>query len=465
MPTYNTGRKQYMPYTSSNLFATNTMGDAKFGALLGAAMSVFQNQGLIKMPSYTTIAQNMPTSTFAQGTALSGLWDTLHGAPKNTDITQAPGPVAPSQSTIDVGIKAPSAVSPNLPAEIQKWLPQIQNAASKYGVPSNWLAALMTIESHGNPNAVSPSGARGLMQVMPFNAGPYNLSDPQQNLYAAATKLQRDYGKWGSWDKAAAAYFGALSASGNITNAKDVTGFGGNAYVDKAKKLAGQYAGVVDSAVKVIANYAFPVKGYKGKVSAHGGVAPGGADIFASAGTPVINVAPGQVLESGFQSIGGNIVLVQGDDGRQYYYAHMAGTPMVSRGQHINAGQQLGQVGTTGNARGTPPHLHIGIGQTIQNGKGAYGGVGTNFNAASFLTQVESGNVGVQGAVEGTQNAMSDWWGKVTNIVPNITIGGYDMTLLGDNGQTYNYKGVTQPLVQIGQHVGKDTNLGRFIRQ
>ena len=45
----------------------------------------------------------------------------------------------------------------------------MESLADKYSVPANLLKSLATVESSWNPNAISPVGARGLFQVMPFN--------------------------------------------------------------------------------------------------------------------------------------------------------------------------------------------------------------------------------------------------------------------------------------------------------
>lgn len=46
--------------------------------------------------------------------------------------------------------------------------------------------------------------------------------------------------------------------------------------------------------------------------------------------------------------------------GLALYYAHLD-RHAVSRGDRVGTGDIVGYVGTTGNARGTPPHLHFGI--------------------------------------------------------------------------------------------------------
>jgi peptidoglycan LD-endopeptidase LytH len=59
---------------------------------------------------------------------------------------------------------------------------------------------------------------------------------------------------------------------------------------------------------------------------------------------------------------GGKFVSVIGDDGVRYYGSHLHRvTPGIKKGVRVEAGSELGEVGTTGSARGTSPHLHFGI--------------------------------------------------------------------------------------------------------
>ena len=58
----------------------------------------------------------------------------------------------------------------------------------------------------------------------------------------------------------------------------------------------------------------------------------------------------------------GTGLVIKGDDGRTYQYAHMLGGSIpenVYRGAYVSAGQKIGQVGNTGNSSGA--HLHFGI--------------------------------------------------------------------------------------------------------
>lgn len=86
-----------------------------------------------------------------------------------------------------------------------------------------------------------------------------------------------------------------------------------------------------------------------------------GIDIFAPCGTPVLSTTEGIVFTVGTNSLGGQIVRVLGPGGYWHYYAHLSRYGDVREGQLVAAGTVLGYVGVTGNARGTPCHLHYGV--------------------------------------------------------------------------------------------------------
>jgi murein DD-endopeptidase MepM/ murein hydrolase activator NlpD len=86
-----------------------------------------------------------------------------------------------------------------------------------------------------------------------------------------------------------------------------------------------------------------------------------GIDIFAPHGTPVRATTEGVVARVGTSRLGGRVVWVLGPGGQRHYYAHLSRFADVFPGQRVAPGALLGYVGTTGNARGTSPHLHYGI--------------------------------------------------------------------------------------------------------
>ena len=87
-----------------------------------------------------------------------------------------------------------------------------------------------------------------------------------------------------------------------------------------------------------------------------------GDDIFAPLGAPVLACASGVVFSVGWNPIGGNRLWLRDGQGNLFYYAHLSAyTPLAVNGNKVKAGDVLGFVGNTGDARGTPYHLHFEI--------------------------------------------------------------------------------------------------------
>jgi murein DD-endopeptidase MepM/ murein hydrolase activator NlpD len=90
-----------------------------------------------------------------------------------------------------------------------------------------------------------------------------------------------------------------------------------------------------------------------------------GQDIFAPAGTPLVAVTEGTVVDAGTDGGQGNFVhLYEEDENRTYVYMHMVAPPQVKTGETVEAGQRLGGVGCTGSCWGD--HLHF----EVREGKG-----------------------------------------------------------------------------------------------
>ncbi len=81
----------------------------------------------------------------------------------------------------------------------------VTEAARRFSIPENWIYAVMRVESAGNPRAVSPKGAAGLMQIMPdtwaYLCARYGLGgdmyDPRDNIMAGAAFLRELYDRYG----------------------------------------------------------------------------------------------------------------------------------------------------------------------------------------------------------------------------------------------------------------------------
>ena len=109
---------------------------------------------------------------------------------------------------------------------------------------------------------------------------------------------------------------------------------------------------------------ACPVNGFNTFTDTWGAARSGGrrhegVDLLAARGTPVVAVTDGVVERTRNGGLGGITVWLRGDNGDEYYYAHLgAWAPELSVGRRVSAGQNLGVVGTTGNAPANIPHLH-----------------------------------------------------------------------------------------------------------
>ena len=86
-----------------------------------------------------------------------------------------------------------------------------------------------------------------------------------------------------------------------------------------------------------------------------------GIDLFAPRGMPVTSTTHGIVFRVGQNQLGGNVVWILGPGRQMHYYAHLERFADWESGDFVKAGDVIGYVGNTGNARGTPPHLHYGI--------------------------------------------------------------------------------------------------------
>jgi murein DD-endopeptidase MepM/ murein hydrolase activator NlpD len=94
-----------------------------------------------------------------------------------------------------------------------------------------------------------------------------------------------------------------------------------------------------------------------------GGRTHQGNDIFANRGTPIVAIQDGVVVRTSpvDRGLGGLTVTYRTADGSEWYNAHLeAIAEGIVPGVSVAAGETIGTVGTSGNARGTPPHNHLG---------------------------------------------------------------------------------------------------------
>jgi hypothetical protein len=108
----------------------------------------------------------------------------------------------------------------------------VQQASTKYGVPSNIITGLIHVESSGNPDAHAPtSTAKGLMQLTDGTAhamGVANAYDPAQNVDGGTKYLAKMIDlHHGDVREGLAAYYGSRDRAANLN------------YADKVLKAAG----------------------------------------------------------------------------------------------------------------------------------------------------------------------------------------------------------------------------------
>lgn len=93
----------------------------------------------------------------------------------------------------------------------------VKKYSEKFDVPQNLVYAVIRVESNFDSDALSSSGAVGLMQIMPIAYKDYCLdtgedydvsllSDPETNIRVGVYLLSRLYHTYGNWDTALAAY-------------------------------------------------------------------------------------------------------------------------------------------------------------------------------------------------------------------------------------------------------------------
>ena len=98
---------------------------------------------------------------------------------------------------------------PSAPTTPKSFTSAFDQTAAKHGLDPALVQAVIQTESDGNPQAVSPAGAMGLMQLMPETAkdlGVQNPFDPQQNVAGGTRYLKEMLDKFGNLPEALAAY-------------------------------------------------------------------------------------------------------------------------------------------------------------------------------------------------------------------------------------------------------------------
>ncbi|MCC6833186.1 MAG: peptidoglycan DD-metalloendopeptidase family protein [Thermoleophilia bacterium] len=113
--------------------------------------------------------------------------------------------------------------------------------------------------------------------------------------------------------------------------------------------------------------HVFPVQGGANygddwMASRAGGRVHQGIDLFKATGQPLVAVADGTLFRVGWNGLGGWRLWLRDRAGTEFYYAHLSAfAPAAKEGATVTQGTVLGYMGTSGDAAGTPPHVHFEI--------------------------------------------------------------------------------------------------------
>lgn len=117
--------------------------------------------------------------------------------------------------------------------------------------------------------------------------------------------------------------------------------------------------------------YTYPVDGPhgpRGALGSYGAPRTGGRrhegyDILADCGTRLVAARGGRVTRAAYdrELHGWHVRIAARRSSRDLLYSHLASRPRFERGDRVHTGALLGHVGQTGNADGTPCHLHFEV--------------------------------------------------------------------------------------------------------
>ncbi len=134
-----------------------------------------------------------------------------------------------------------------------------------------------------------------------------------------------------------------------------------------SKPATGILAATLNSHAGSAAQIGYYIRPIVGGVRTQGVHGYNGVDLAAPIGTPILAAAEGDVLiarEGGWNAGYGNYVVIKHANGSQTLYAHQSHVA-VSPGQHVQQGQVIGYIGSTGKSTGA--HVHFEIRNGIRN--------------------------------------------------------------------------------------------------
>ncbi|MBQ2633473.1 MAG: peptidoglycan DD-metalloendopeptidase family protein [Oscillospiraceae bacterium] len=147
---------------------------------------------------------------------------------------------------------------------------------------------------------------------------------------------------------------GGRTTTGGGTTGGATTGGGSTGGGTSSGGSYGYFTWPVPASSYITSRFGYRIHPILGTSKYHAGV-----DIAASYGTAINAAAGGTVQVSTYNSSYGNYCVIYHSNGTTTLYAHMNSRPIVSVGQTVYAGQQIGYVGSTGLSNG--PHCHFEV--------------------------------------------------------------------------------------------------------
>jgi hypothetical protein len=147
----------------------------------------------------------------------------IHLPLSKTLVDELTAPVDEQATVEDTPADAACAVSRLFPQSVSQWCGLITRYANRHDLPADLVASVIWLESGGNPQAYSRSGAVGLMQIMPRDGiaasfqcinGPCfadrpsiaELQDPEFNVAFGTRMLAGLFRRYGNWRDALKSY-------------------------------------------------------------------------------------------------------------------------------------------------------------------------------------------------------------------------------------------------------------------
>jgi murein DD-endopeptidase MepM/ murein hydrolase activator NlpD len=277
------------------------------------------------------------------------------------------------------------------------WLPPalsphralIEEVAKERGVDPDLLALFVLVESSGDADALSPSGAKGLMQLMPKTAqkvalelrvpySPERLADPRFNLELGAAYLASQLASFPPGPRqielAAAAYNGGPKAARAFLEGKTPLSSETERYSNLVARLWSDRSTVSSAnydawraaawgrrAAEAVApvtakpslEFGAQKNPFDGQPYQHAGI-----DLPAAMGSPVVAPLDGVVTEVAQDELRGRVIVLRHGGGLETRFFHL-GDVNVAVDQRVTRGEPIASIGVSGKTTG--PHVHFEV--------------------------------------------------------------------------------------------------------